>query len=340
MPDVLDRIGFSVDWSNPLADALDSTIRGAVKQLGLDDLIEKVSGDNELLAQTAAEWRSAARDMQGVVDDLEAERKTLVASWTGDASEAFSGKLAAFEEALRGEAEDMTTVAELLEMAAESCAEAEQVMLDLVVEIVEALLAAAATAAIVAVLTAGVGAAVGPLIGAAGTASRVMKAARITAKLAEKLKSLAEKMRALRKLRKLRVAAKRAWRHKDKNYKIVKNAVKFPVKAALGAHLGGAAMDAAPLANDMLKDATGVDVGAKVSAAAEGAERTLHETTGLDYVRMGDHTWDVAHQTPDGEEPKTPQEQQYANRPEPESFRDRVGEQIPAQQRPVQDVFG
>jgi WXG100 family type VII secretion target len=305
--------------SNPLAGAVDGTIRAAIKELGLDDFLEKVSGDNERLLAVAQEWRAAARDMQGVVEDLRAERRTLQASWTGEAAQAFGGQMAEFEQDLLGETDDLNTIAELLEMAADACAVAEEAMVELIVEFVEALLAAAATAAIVALLTAGVGAAVGPLIAAAGTAHRMLKAIRITAKLADRLKELADRMRALQKMRRLRTKARAAWRHKPTRKKI-KTAVKFPVKKAIGAHMVGAAIDAAPTAGSVLEHETGWDVDGTIAGWADGAERTLHETTGLDEVRIGDRTWDVAHQEANTPRP-TEQQAHYRNQPEPQSSR-------------------
>ncbi|MCZ9343409.1 WXG100 family type VII secretion target, partial [Streptomyces sp. TRM76130] len=97
---------------------MDQIVRGIIKQFGLEDDLEKVSGDNEKLAETAADYRQAARDLRGVVQDLQAERNTLLTQWNGDAADAFSKKSLAFEKALSGEADDMDTVATLLETAA------------------------------------------------------------------------------------------------------------------------------------------------------------------------------------------------------------------------------
>ncbi|MEU8685898.1 WXG100 family type VII secretion target [Streptomyces sp. NPDC048611] len=354
MSQALERIGFDVDWSNPLAGALDSVIREAIKDLGLDEYLEKVSGDNEKLIETAKEWRAAARDMHGVVEDLLAERKTLQRSWTGEASEAFGGVMTEFEKALKAEAEDMITVAELLEMAAEACTEAENTMVELITEIVEALLVAAATAAIVALLTAGIGAAIGPLIGAAGAAHRAMKAVRITAKLADKLKDLADRMRAVQKLRRARIKAKALWRNKNARKKISKN-INRVAKKAVGAKAVGAVIGAGPLANSVIEHHTGVDVGEWVSektagvtekaqAAGNAAERTIHDSTGLKEVHVGDKRWDVEHQTPVGPsapkaEPPTEQQKQYADRPDSERFTDRLADGA-ARSKPVREVFG
>lgn len=264
--DALSRINFTLDWSNPLAGVLDEIIRGIIKQFNLDELLEQVSGDNELLAETAIEWRKAANDLRGVVDDLVAERRPLASQWEGQAFEKFNGMMSEFEEALLGEASDMDTMAELLEMAAQECAAAEQLMLDLIVEIVEAALAAAATTAILSLLTAGAAAAIGPLIAAAGIAHKAAKAIKITAKLADALADLAKRMQLLRKAAKLRSALRKGPKHlkgglmryirgnehgkRDPydlalfgGYMIAKQGVKGVVKDVLGANPGSTIQD-------------------------------------------------------------------------------------------------
>ncbi|OEJ53785.1 WXG100 family type VII secretion target [Streptomyces agglomeratus] len=266
--DALSRINFALDWSNPLAGVLDEIIRGIMKQFNLDELLEQVSGDNELLAETAVQWRKAANDLRGVVEDLVAERRTLATQWEGEAFESFHKMMSEFEEAITGEAADMDTMAELLEMAAQECAAAEQLMLDLIVEIVEIAIATAATSAILSLITAGAAAAIGPLIAAAGIAHRAAKAVRITAKLADALADIAKRMQLLRKMMKARNALRKGPKHfsgglmryikkvdergnpiADRNpndlamyvgYKVVKSGVKGVVKDVIGADPAGA----------------------------------------------------------------------------------------------------
>ncbi|MEV7002721.1 WXG100 family type VII secretion target [Streptomyces sp. NPDC093982] len=281
--DALSRINFVLDWSNPLAGVLDEIIRGILEQFNLDELLEQVSGDNELLAETAIQWRKSANDLRGVVEDLVADRRTLATQWQGEAFGKFDGMMTEFEEALMGEATDMDTMAELLEMAAQECAAAEQLMLDLIVEIVEVALAAAATTAILSLLTAGAAAAIGPLIAAAGIAHRAAKAVRITAKLADALADIAKRMQLLRKMMKLRNALRKGPKHfkgglgrfvrgtkkRDElgnevtvrnpndlamyvGYKVVKKGVKGVVKDVIGADPAGAVQES------LLEDGPGV----------------------------------------------------------------------------------
>lgn len=200
--DILSKLGISI--SGPFSDVLDEAVRGIISQFGLEDDLEKVSGDNERLIQVAGDYREAARDLRGVVDDLRFERKQLNGAWAGEAADAFNEEMSTFENALKGEAADMDQIAEMLETAAEACAEAEQLMIDLLVEIVQAAVAAAATTALLSVITAGAAAAIGPLIAAAGIAHKALKAVKITAKLADTLSDLAKRMQALRKMAKLR----------------------------------------------------------------------------------------------------------------------------------------
>ncbi|MDT0380224.1 WXG100 family type VII secretion target [Streptomyces sp. DSM 42041] len=200
--DLLGKLGISI--SGPFSDVLDEAVRGIIAQFGLEDDLEKVSGDNERLMEVAGDYREAARDLRGVVDDLKFERKRLNGKWAGEAADAFHDQMGAYEDALSGEADDMDQIADLLQLAAEACAEAEQLMIDLIVEIVQAVIAAAATTAVLSFLTAGAAAVIGPLITAAGVAHKAMKAVRITAKLADTLSDLAKRMQALRKMAKLR----------------------------------------------------------------------------------------------------------------------------------------
>ncbi|GAA4075217.1 WXG100 family type VII secretion target [Streptomyces shaanxiensis] len=344
---VLDHIGFSVDWSNPLADTVDKVIRQAIKESGLEEKLEAVSGDNERLREVAGYWRAAARDMRGVVDDLVAERRALQQTWAGDASTAFGGTMSEFEKSLLGEADDMDTVAELLESAAEACTMAENAMVELIVEVVEALLVAAATAAIVAVLTAGVGAAIGPLIAAAGVAHRAMKAVRITAKLADTLADLAKRMQALRKLAKARTKLRAVWRDKGTmlrpgKRKLLSKAInKGVVKPLVGAQLVGAAVDAAPTAASVaehygmdtqpIKDAAG-NVADTVNRAGDKAEGVVRDVTG--------HEMDVPPVDNPLQSPQSKEQAEYANRPEPQRFGERLTESAPFAGKSVREVFG
>lgn len=308
---VLDRVSYTLDWSNPLASTLDEVIKGVLKQCGADEWFDWVTGDSAQLKETADHWRSAARDLQGVVDDLVAERKAVERAWESDASVGFSQTMVEFEQALLSEAEDAITIAELLGVAASACEVAEQAMTDLLVEIVEALMVTAATTAILSLLTAGAAAAIGPLAGAANVAYRAAKATRIAAKLADKLADLAKQTRALAKLSRLRRYLRSLDRAKIKEWKGAKWRI-------LGSVRRGETPEAADIAQyvawaqgkSIAKGVLGVDpAGAVTGSMLEGSPALAEEVS------------------------------ENARRPEPQSFDERMNNRR-FSGKTVREVFG
>ncbi|WP_258563767.1 hypothetical protein [Streptomyces himalayensis] len=232
-------------------------------------------------------------------------------AWESDAAEGFSQTMTEFEQALLGEADDMVTIAELLEVAASACEIAEQAMTDLLVEIVEALMVTAATTAILSLLTAGAAAAIGPLAGAANVAYRAAKATRIAAKLADKLADLARQTRALARLSRLRRYLRSLDRAKIKEWKGAKWRI-------LGSVRRGEMPEAADLAQYMAwrqgkaiaKGVLGVDpAGAVTGSVLEGSPALAEEKS------------------------------EYAERPKPQSFDERMKSGDFAG-KTVKEVFG
>ncbi|MBU7596680.1 WXG100 family type VII secretion target [Streptomyces sp. P38-E01] len=309
--DALSRVSYALDWSNPLASTLDEIIRGILKQFNVDELLEQVSGDVERLAEVATEWRVAARDLRGVVDDLQAERNLLNEAWKGPAAKGFGTMMNGFEKALLAEAEDMETIAQLLEMAAKECAAAEKLMLDLVVEIVQAVIASAATTAILGVLTAGAAAAIGPIIAGANIAYRVARGARITARLAERLADLARRMQAMRKLAKVRHELRKGPKH-------FKGGLKRFIRPE-----EGQARD--PM--DLVRYAAYRQAKGVVKAG-------VHETLGVD--RTGAVTGVGMEEGPGIAERRI----EYRNRPGPESFDERTKASPDHAKKTVREAFG
>ncbi|MEN2417072.1 hypothetical protein AABB02_03085 [Streptomyces rimosus] len=308
----LDRVNYVLDWSNPLAATLDEVVKGILKQCGADDWFDWVTGDSELLEKTAQEWRDAARDLRDVVADLVAERKSVERVWESEAAQGFGTTMTDFEQALLGEADDMDTVAELLEMAAAACVIAEQAMTDLLVEIVEALMVTAATTAILSVLTAGAAAAIGPLAGAANVAYRAAKATRIAAKLADKLADIARQTRALAKLSRLRRYLRGLDRAKIKEWKGAR-------KRIAGNLLRGERPEMSDIAQYMAwkqgkkiaKGVLGVDIGGAVTgSAAENGPGLAEEAY------------------------------EYGRRPPSQSFDERMGQNPDQAKKSVREAFG
>ncbi|MCK1799129.1 hypothetical protein MTQ01_24490 [Streptomyces sp. XM4193] len=295
--DALQRINYTPDSPGSF---LDQIVRDVLKQFNVDDLLEKVSGDNEKLLAVAQKWRDEATALRGVVEDLQAERKTLQRSWTGPASTAFGVAANGFELALLGEADDMDTTAELLELAALECGEAERLMLDLVVELVQSIAVTAATSAILSLVTFGASAAIGAVISGANIAYRVARGVRITAQLAERLARLSRRMQARQKLEKLKTAI-------DKIHEINKKKKS----------------DRTAEEERLLKGAKFVVGKATKTAIDAKPGKPIKEAL------LGDEDPVVAEKRQD-----------YERSPGPRSFEDRVMSPEPAQKRSVEEVFG
>jgi uncharacterized protein YukE len=321
--DILSRLGVSI--SGPFSETLDEIIRGIIKQFGLEDDLEKVSGDNEALIETAAAYRQAARDLRGVVQDLEVERTTLLKQWSGEAADAFRAKSLAFERALDGEAEDMDTAATLLETAADACATAEQLMIDLITEIIETALAAAATTAILSLLTAGAAAAIGPLITAAGIAQKALKAVRITAGLADKLSDLAKGLKAIRRAEKLATELKKLGAGKKK----AEDAYRMGLARYRGKVDGVEAGNQSDLAQYVAYQATkrGIKKGIVTPVVGQGVGEPVQRA--------------YEEYAPSGAPGATPKEATaYGQRPESRSFDQRMSTAETTTQKDMRETFG
>lgn len=306
--DVLSRINYVPDSPGS---TLDEIVRSILKKFEVDELVEKVSGDNEKLAETAQKWRDEATELRGVVEDLQAERKTLQRNWTGAASKAFGLVANSFELALLGEADDMDTTAELLELAALECAEAERLMLDLVVEIVQSIMATAATAAVLSLITAGASAVLGAVIAGANIAHRVTRGIRIAARLAERLSRLSRRMKVVKRRRELKL--EEIDRLKEKNDRTSEETDKLK-----------------QLQKDMKK--SDKELKKDFKPYVDGAVKT-----GLDV----DPTAPIKEAVLGGEDPEiTEKREEYEKRPQPETFEERVWNPSPAPQRSVKEAFG
>lgn len=304
--DALSKINYTPDSPGS---TLDEIVRSVLKQFNIDELVEKVSGDNEKLAEVAQKWRDEAKALRGVVEDLQAERKTLQRGWIGPASKAFGLAANTFELALLGEADDMDTTAELLELAAMECEEAERLMLDLVVELVQSIMVTAATSAILSLITLGASAAIGAVISGANIAYRAARGVRIAAQLAERLARLSRRMRVRQRQLNLKFNKIKELKEKKKDgtatreevtelkqhQKDIKNAKRiagYPIKKTL-------------------KEGLEVEVGRPIKEAA------------------GDEAPEI-----------TEKRNEYDNRPHQRTFEERIKNPKPAPQMSIEEAFG
>ncbi|MFG2195832.1 WXG100 family type VII secretion target [Streptomyces sp. NPDC048639] len=335
----LSRINYVLDWSNPLAGVLDDAIKGVLEFVQADELLEMVSGDNELLLERAADWRSAARDLRSTVDDMVAERRILGDSWTGEAADALAKRMSGIEAALLGEADDMDTIAELLEAAAAECALAEELMMMLLVELVEAVLVYLTAGALLSVLTAGASAAISAAISGASVAMRVAKAARITAKLADKLSDLAKRIKAIKKARKLQRELKRLGARGKNDRDAYKNALKGWDGAEDKVKWNGKMSGLPRAAIDRVR---GRDFGTPEEYAkyiGHKKSKKYARGLGMGAAGAGDVT-ELGDPLTEGGSRAADERMQYEERPEGQSLDERLGESPEHRGRTVGDVFG
>ncbi|MFI9260354.1 WXG100 family type VII secretion target [Streptomyces sp. ISID311] len=239
------------DWMSGFDSAVDSIMRPLVEPLA--EHLECVTGDDEGIQEAAKLWRDQAADLRDLIADQRRDRADLAHEWTGEAAEAFQGHLAEMETALQQEADDMDAVADVLEQAAEQCRLAEQVVTMLIQELIEWALIELAVALATSIVTAGVSV-------AAMGAMAVSRAGITSARIAEKLKSLAEELRAFVRIIKLLKKAKKmskvkklkpwTWKHLKEPDEARKFATalaakkalkvaKIPMKGAVGLGMAG-----------------------------------------------------------------------------------------------------
>lgn len=154
-------------------------------------------------------------------------------------------------------------------------------------------------------------------------------------------------MQALRKLAKARTKLRAVWRDKGTmlrpgKRKLLSRAInKGVVKPLVGAQLVGAAVDAAPTAASVaehygmdtqpLEDAAGTATDT-VNQLGDKAEGVVRDVAGHEMDRP---PVDSPLETPQSEE-----QAEYANRPEPQRFGERLADSAPFAGKSVREVFG
>ncbi|BAJ27881.1 MULTISPECIES: WXG100 family type VII secretion target [Kitasatospora] len=191
-----------------LSGALDEAVEWALEESGLLGMLEKVTGNlAELNAATAA-WQAQAAAVRSVAAEVRAGALPLAGEWAGSASDAFGGHMGEVAEALDQTAEEMAQTAQIINSAAQECAMAEGMVIEIITEAIEALIVSLAAEAVLAVVTFGAAALVGALIDEAEITVFVGRVAQVSTKLAkaleELLKALQEMGRAVKATRKLK----------------------------------------------------------------------------------------------------------------------------------------
>ncbi len=195
-----------------LGGALDQAVEWALEESGLLDMLEKVTGNLAELNAATMEWQAQAGAVRSVAAELRSGVMPVAESWQGSASDAFGGHMGNVADALDQTAEEMMQTAQIINSAAQECAMAEGLVIEIITEAIEALIASLAAEAVLSLVTFGAAAVVGALIDEAEIGVFVARVAQVSTKLAkaleELLKALQEMGKAVKATRKLGDIAK------------------------------------------------------------------------------------------------------------------------------------
>ncbi|MGW4383735.1 WXG100 family type VII secretion target [Kitasatospora sp. NPDC004531] len=175
---------------NGLGGMLDEAVVWALEQSGLMDMLEKVTGNLAELNAAAEEWQAQARAVHSVAAELRAGAQPLSEVWAGSASDSFGGHMGEVADALDQTAKGMEQTAQIINSAAQECAMAEGMVIEIISEAIEALIVSLAAEAVLAVVTLGIGLIADALITEAEIAVFVARVARVSTQLAQKLEEL------------------------------------------------------------------------------------------------------------------------------------------------------
>ncbi|OKJ08300.1 WXG100 family type VII secretion target [Kitasatospora sp. CB01950] len=182
---------------NGLGGMLDEAVVWALEQSGLMDMLEKVTGDLAQLNAAAEEWQAQAHAVQSVAAELRGGAVPLSADWAGSASDAFGGHMGEVADALDQTAKGMHDTAQIINSAAQECAMAEGMVIQIISEAIEALIVSLAAEAVIAVVTMGIGLIADALITEAEIGVFVARVAKVSTMLAKKLEELLKALKEL-----------------------------------------------------------------------------------------------------------------------------------------------
>ncbi|MFF4338693.1 hypothetical protein ACFY00_01995 [Kitasatospora sp. NPDC001540] len=190
-----------------LSGALDEMVEWALEKSGLLDMLEEVTGNLAELNNATMEWQAQASAVRSVAAELRSGVMPVAESWAGAASDAFGGHMGNVADALDQTAEEMMQTAQIINSAAQECAMAEGMVIEIITEAIESLIVSLAAEAVLSFVTFGAAAVVGALLDEAEIDVFVARVARVSTKLAkaleELLKALQEMGKAVKATRKL-----------------------------------------------------------------------------------------------------------------------------------------
>ncbi|MEY9934320.1 uncharacterized protein YukE [Catenulispora sp. GP43] len=173
----------------------------ALREVGLLDVLDRVTGDADALHGAAALWLEQAVAVRGISTRLRQDGVPLAASWRGEAAQAFGAVMDAALTALDRLAFDLAATAHLLNRAGVAAGAAQDAVTGVVADAAAWAAAELAATAVADVLTFGLATAGGALAESATLAAFLARAERISAEFAALVEQLATELAVLRAAR-------------------------------------------------------------------------------------------------------------------------------------------
>jgi uncharacterized protein YukE len=184
-----------------LEGVLTSGVEWALREAGLLDVLERVTGDPEALHGAAALWLEQAIAVRGVSTRLRQDCVPVAGSWRGEAAQAFGAAMDAYVTALDQLAFDMAATAHLLNRAGVAAGAAQDAVTGIVTDAAAWVAAELAATAVADVVTFGLATIGGAVAESATLAAFVARAEHISAKLAALVEEVAAELAALKAAR-------------------------------------------------------------------------------------------------------------------------------------------
>jgi len=162
------------------------------------EAVEMVSGDPDDLCRAAEVWQSAASQVRDLRSQHISDVRNVRERWKGESSDAFCGRAQQVGDSLEGVAENLDGTADLLVRAAEGCAEAANLIIDILVDLVTFLISDLLVSLALAAASAGTSLAAGAAGAAARAAASFAKVTKVIGELARLLERLREMFQKLK----------------------------------------------------------------------------------------------------------------------------------------------
>lgn len=173
--------------------AIDSAAMFVLQKTGLLDMLDKVTGDPDVLHAAALAWREQGAATQEVASALRAGARDLPDEWQGEASQAFGEFMGAVVASLDAMASDMGQTAQILNEAAQESQLAQDIIMMIIQQVVEWV----AASIVLDFITLGLSSVVDALADSAFAAEKAQEAGVEVTRLEAVLITLREKLREL-----------------------------------------------------------------------------------------------------------------------------------------------